>query len=121
MPDRSSHALGVKFHGNKTMNVPPLVEAADTGPFFHNNAVDTIEEAVHFYTTETFSTDPAFKFVLTNEQINQIGAFLRAINALENIRSSNALGAGRRRASCSRRGRRSGSGSSPTPMTRSRC
>jgi hypothetical protein len=83
-------ALGVKFYGNKTMNVTPLVEAADTGPFFHNNAVDTIEEAVAFYTTETFSTDPARKFVLDNDQINQIGAFLRAINALENIRSSNA-------------------------------
>ena len=28
--------------------------------------------------------------MLSNDQINQIGAFLRAINALENIRSSNA-------------------------------
>jgi mono/diheme cytochrome c family protein len=83
----SVDGLDVTFHGNRTMNVPPLVEAADTGPFFHNNAVDTIEEAIAFYTTDMFSTSP---FVLTNEQINQIGAFLRTINALENIRSSNA-------------------------------
>jgi cytochrome c peroxidase len=82
--------LDVTYRGNRTMNVPPLVEAADTGPFFHNNAVDTIEQAIAFYTTDTFSTDPAFKFVLSSNQINQVGAFLRAINALENIRSSNA-------------------------------
>ena len=34
--------------GNGEFNTPPLVEAADTGPFFHNNAVATIEEAVAF-------------------------------------------------------------------------
>jgi cytochrome c peroxidase len=88
--DESVDGLDVTYRGNRTMNVPPLVEAADTGPFFHNNAVDTIEEAITFYTTDTFSTDPTRKFVLDPSQINQIGAFLRAINALENIRSSNA-------------------------------
>jgi cytochrome c peroxidase len=79
------------FRGNGTMNVPPLVEAADSGPFFHNNSAQTIEDAVTFYTTDTFSTDPTFKFVLSTDQANQIGAFLRSINALENIRSSNEL------------------------------
>jgi cytochrome c peroxidase len=88
--DESVDGLDVTYRGNKTMNVPPLVEAADTGPFFHNNAVDTIEEAAAFYTTDTFSTDPSRQFVLNPSQINQIGAFLRAINALENIRSSDA-------------------------------
>ena len=49
-----------------------------------------------FYTTDTFHDSPAAAppgsgaFVLTEDQINQIAAFLRALNALENIRSSNA-------------------------------
>ena len=75
------------------MNTPPLIEAADTPPFFHNNIVDTIEEAVEFYTSEAFNeslTGDGNAFVLTHDQINQIGAFLRALNVLENIRSSNA-------------------------------
>jgi hypothetical protein len=32
-------------YGIRTFNTPPLVEAADTVPLFHNNAVKTIEEA----------------------------------------------------------------------------
>ena len=75
------------------MNTPPLIEAADTPPFFHNNIVDTIEEAVEFYTSEAFNeslTGDRNAFVLTHDQINHIGAFLRALNVLENIRSSNA-------------------------------
>jgi hypothetical protein len=82
--------IDAEFRGNGTMNVPPLVEAADSGPFFHNNSAETIEEAVTFYTTDTFSTEAGRVFVLDSNQINQIGAFLRTINALENIRSSNA-------------------------------
>jgi cytochrome c peroxidase len=63
--DQSIDGLDVTYRGNKTMNVPPLVEAADTAPFFHNNAVDTIEQAIAFYTTDTFSTDPTRQFVLS--------------------------------------------------------
>ena len=32
--------------GNGEFNTPSLVEAADTGPFFHSNSVETIEGAV---------------------------------------------------------------------------
>jgi cytochrome c553 len=81
------------YQGDETMNTPPLIEAADTPPFFHNNIVDTIEEAVEFYTSEAFNeslTGDRNAFVLTHDQINHIGAFLRALNVLENIRSSNA-------------------------------
>ena len=74
--------------GNQKFNVVSLVEAADTPPFFHNNSAATIEDAVHFYTTTTFSGTP---FVLSDAQVNQVAAFLRALNALENIRSSNEL------------------------------
>lgn len=77
------------FYGNGSMNTPTLVEAADSGPFFHNNAAETIEDAIAFYTTTTFSGDDPFH--LNTKQIHQLGAFLRVINALENIRNADAL------------------------------
>ena len=83
----------VRFQGNLTMNTPSLIEAADTPPFFHNNSAATIEDSVAFYTSDTFNNSPAGAgnaFVLTDEETNQIAALLRALNALENIRSSNA-------------------------------
>lgn len=76
------------FYGNGSMNTPSLVEAADTGPFFHDNSATTIEKAVRFYTTPTFSADNPFR--LSGTQIRRVAAFLRALNALENIRSSKA-------------------------------
>jgi hypothetical protein len=33
---------GLGRPGDGTFNTPPLVEAADTGPFFHNNSIETI-------------------------------------------------------------------------------
>jgi cytochrome c peroxidase len=83
------------YQGDLTMNTPPLIEAADTPPFFHNNSAETIEDAVAFYTSDAFDASLAGvagggAFVLSEDQINQIAAFLRALNALENIRSSNA-------------------------------
>jgi cytochrome c peroxidase len=87
-PEFEVPGIAASFRGNGSMNSASLVEAADTGPFFHNNSAKTIEDAVRFYTTPTFSSDDPFQ--LNNMQINQIAAFLRALNALENIRSSNA-------------------------------
>jgi cytochrome c peroxidase len=46
----------VLFQGDLTMNTPSLIEAADTPPFFHNNTAATIEDAVAFYTSDTFIT-----------------------------------------------------------------
>ncbi|MDH3441787.1 MAG: hypothetical protein OEM63_13595, partial [Gammaproteobacteria bacterium] len=40
---------GLGTPGSGEFNTPTLVEAADTGPFFHNNSVETIEGAVAFY------------------------------------------------------------------------
>jgi cytochrome c peroxidase len=75
--------------GDGTFNVAPLVEAADTGPFFHNNAVTTIEAAVKFYSTTEFNESPAADVVgpidLTVEQSEDVAAFLRVINAGFNI------------------------------------
>jgi cytochrome c peroxidase len=86
----------VTFRGNGLFNVPPLIEAADTAPFFHNNSVATLEGAVAFYTSDTFNDSASGgdnAFVLDQDEVNAIGALLRALNALENIRSSNAYAA----------------------------
>jgi len=74
--------------GDRTFNVPPLAEAADTGPFFHNNAVDTIEDAVSFYFSPTFQASPSSFFIfpaLDTEQQGDIAAFLRVVNSATNI------------------------------------
>jgi len=105
LPDQPARLTGEKVPrddgfgtpGDGTFNTPPLVEAADTGPFFHNNAVATIEAAVGFYDGEAFNNSPAGRFLasidpngagieLDGTQIAAIAAFLRVINALENIR-----------------------------------
>jgi mono/diheme cytochrome c family protein len=102
LPDLPSHVLndptpprddGMGIPGDGTFNTPPLVEAADTAPFFHNNARATLEQAVAFYNSDAFNNSPAGRaghISLTNQQVNDIAAFLRALNALENIRESDA-------------------------------
>jgi hypothetical protein len=76
-------------------NSPPVVESADTGPFFHNHTEPDLEKAVAFYGSDAFkkslvptlipieiSADP------NDPEVQAIAAFLRVLNALENIRSS---------------------------------
>jgi cytochrome c peroxidase len=75
--------------GDGRFNSPPLIEAADTPPFFHNNAFNTIEEAVAFYNSALFNAGRGVNEIhLLPNQITQIAAFLRVLNALDNIRSS---------------------------------
>ncbi len=83
--------------GNGQFNTPPLVEAADTPPFFHNNAVATIEGAVAFYNGDAFNNSPAGQVLagatgsginLDATQVEAVAAFLRVLNALENVRQS---------------------------------
>lgn len=81
--------IGPAFIGNGTFNTAPLVEAADTPPFFHNNSAATLRDAIRHYTTATFDLDNPF--VLTDLQVNQIATFLQAINVLENVRSASVL------------------------------
>jgi cytochrome c peroxidase len=82
-------------------NSPPLVEAADTGPYFHNHTVKTLEEAVAFYGTPAFQSSIGNRAIpvkisdsVNDPEVQAIAAFLRVLNALENIRSS--IEAGRR-------------------------
>ena len=82
-----------------TFNTPPLIEAADTGPFFHTDTTvsgasahnaqtaKSIEEAVAFYDSPAFNGSPAAaagQIDLTATQIDDIGRFLRAVNAAFN-------------------------------------
>lgn len=75
--------------GDGTFNTPPVVEAADTTPLFHNHAAQTLRDAIAFYTSANFNNSPAAAVVggisLTSEQIGLLAAFLTVINANENI------------------------------------
>ncbi len=83
--------------GDQTFNSTPLIEAADTGPFFHTDTTvvgapghntdvaETIEEATAFYTTAAFAQAAGAPLALSVQDINNIGRFLRGINAVFNI------------------------------------
>jgi hypothetical protein len=86
-------------------NTPPVVESADTGPFFHNHTVKDLESAVAFYGTQPFQTSIPGRLALpvtisadpNDPEVQAIAAFLRVLNALENVRSSiNVAERGRR-------------------------
>ncbi len=88
---------GFGVPGDGEFNTPPVVEAADTGPFFHNNSVETIEGAVAFYNGDAFTNSPAGQLLvgatgsginLDATQVVAVAAFLRVINVLENLRGS---------------------------------
>jgi hypothetical protein len=105
LPDQPARLTGEKVPpddgfgvpGNGEFNTPPLVESADTGPFFHNNSVETIEGAVAFYNGAAFNQSPAGVLLrnatgsgitLDATQVVAVAAFLRVINTLENIRQA---------------------------------
>lgn len=74
--------------GDLKQNTPPLIEAADTAPFFHNNAAATLEDSIDFYRGAPFfdpNAVPANPRTaasdLTVAEVDQVGAFLRVLNA----------------------------------------
>jgi hypothetical protein len=75
--------------GDGQFNAPPLFEAADTGPFFHNNAATTLEQAIDFYGSDQFLASRGASFgpdqELFPEQKPAIAALLRILNALVNV------------------------------------
>jgi cytochrome c peroxidase len=83
----------ITYRGTGSFNTPSLVEAADTPPYFHNNTAATLEDAINFYTTDAFNSSTAGNgraFVLTADGVKHIAAFLRALNAVENLREAMA-------------------------------
>lgn len=93
--------------GNGTFSTPPVIEAADTGPFFHTHAfgalggstpdpTNQVEQAVTFYATTLFGNSPSAIQMNANfgrrsiditsgTQINDIGRFLRVLNVSFNV------------------------------------
>jgi hypothetical protein len=76
-------------------NSPPVVESADTGPYFHNHMIEDLESSIAFYGTPAFqstiwglATPVSISPEPTDPEVQAIAAFLRVLNALENIRSS---------------------------------
>ena len=87
-------SFDIVFRGTRGFNPPSLIEAADTLPLFHNNSAATLEDAVRFYTTDTFNSSPAGAgraFVLDRAGINDVAAFLRGLNLLDNAREATRL------------------------------
>ncbi|MBE9559548.1 MAG: hypothetical protein IMF15_02100 [Proteobacteria bacterium] len=78
-------------HGTNLFNVPSVIEAADTGPFFHANQMDTVEGMIAFYTSQRHMRNGevlAPIVGLNGSQLVNVAAFLRILNADENIRSA---------------------------------
>ncbi|MFL6192573.1 MAG: hypothetical protein ACJ75H_00270 [Thermoanaerobaculia bacterium] len=75
--------------GDGTFNATPLIEAADTPPFFHNHIANTIEDAVAFFNSPQFQASPAGQFIggisLSAQQQDDVADFLRVINAGFNL------------------------------------
>jgi hypothetical protein len=86
--------------GNVTFSPPPLIEAADTAPFFHNafkafsNTPDDLDGAIRFYSFPAFGMslggqllEQKFGAPLELQPVNAfaIGRFLRILNGAFNI------------------------------------
>jgi hypothetical protein len=87
--------------GDGSFSPPPLIEAADTGPFFHTHAFGLpsdpttgLEGAVSFYATGLFMDSPAARELdarfggrqaQVGPVIGVIGSFLRVLNASFNL------------------------------------
>jgi hypothetical protein len=97
--------------GDGTFNSTPLIEAADTGPFFHTSTTvagapafnaqtaNTIEEATAFYATAAFANRPGGNgqaLAIDANDIGNIGRFLRATNAVFNIQMASSRLSGSR-------------------------
>jgi cytochrome c peroxidase len=77
--------LPLEAGGNREFSTPPLVGVATTAPFFHDNSVSTLVEAVQFYDTTQFRQSPAAallpsEVILPFADALDIAAFLEAIS-----------------------------------------
>lgn len=75
--------------GTNLFNVPTVIEAADTGPFFHSNQIDTVEGLISFYTSQRHLRNGEVLgpiVGLNGSQVANVGAFMRVVNADDNLR-----------------------------------
>lgn len=85
--------------GDGSFNTASLIEAADTGPFFHHNNVGSegnvnFPSAIAFYASANFNDSPAGQkliqqfgtpITLPGASIVEIGSFLRVLNTFFNL------------------------------------
>jgi cytochrome c peroxidase len=86
--------------GDGSFNTAPLIEAADTGPFFHHNNVGSegpsivLPAAITFYSSDAFNSSPAGQkliaqfgtpIILPGTSVVEIAAFLRVLNTFFNL------------------------------------
>jgi len=86
--------------GDGSFNVASLIEAADTGPFYHHNNLGSegssigLVAAVGFYSSAAFNSSPAGKkliqqfgtpITLPGTSLVEIAAFLRVLNTFFNL------------------------------------
>jgi hypothetical protein len=86
--------------GDGSFNTAPLIEMADTGPFFHHNNVGSegpginLPSAIGFYSSTNFNDSPAGQkliaqfgtpITLPGNSIIEIAAFLRVLNTFFNL------------------------------------
>lgn len=74
--------------GDNRFNTTSLVEAADTPPFFHNNVIDNLEDAIAFFNSPEFLAQNGGNIPFNSTQIDQVADFLRVINAIDNIENA---------------------------------
>ena len=80
-------AIGPLEHG-RTFDVPALVGARDTAPFFHDNSAATLREAVAHYGSPSFNESPAAAIFgpieLTADDVDDLTAFLESLTGCGN-------------------------------------
>jgi hypothetical protein len=97
----TANVTGIGLVQAEEFNSPPVVESADTGPFFHNHTVADLESSIAFYGSPAFQNGVfsigrrLVRISISDKpddpEVQAIAAFLRVLNALENIRSSIAV------------------------------
>ena len=74
----------------RAFDVPSLLGVRGTAPFFHDNSAATLRDAVAFYASPSFNESPGAQFsgriALTEQQIDDVTAFLEALTGCGNGR-----------------------------------
>ena len=81
--------------GDGTFNTVSIIEAADTAPYFHHNGATTLEDAISHYGSPEFTGSIEGQRLILQDsggqemdvEVDALAAFLRVINALDNIRA----------------------------------
>ena len=80
--------------GTDLFNAPTVIEAADTGGFFHSNQTETVEGMIAFYASNRSFRNPEMNpqagaiVPLNGSQLSNVAAFIRILNADENSRQA---------------------------------